>query len=146
VTEPGGHSKRRLQTSGITSLGEAQLLYRSLLDMRGSRAAVGFERLVTSVWRERGLGDFWGYMLVAEGAAEAMLERDLGSWDLAAPWIVVEEAGGSVTDFDGRRDWHGTEGLASNGLLHHDLLAQLAPSPRASSGRVAPADPARPLT
>jgi histidinol-phosphatase len=135
VTEPGRDHPRRLQTSSVQRIAEAQLLYRSLLDMRGSRAANGFERLVTMVWRERGLGDFWGYMLVAEGAAEVMLERDLGSWDLAAPWIVVEEAGGAITDFDGRRDWYATEGFASNGLLHADLLAQLAPTPRPADAR-----------
>jgi histidinol-phosphatase len=135
VTEPGSESPRQLQVSSVRNIGESQLLYRSLLDMRGSRAAAGFERLVTRVWRERGLGDFWGYMLVAEGAAEAMLERDLGSWDLAAPWIVVEEAGGSVTDFDGRRDWYATEGFASNGVLHADLLGELAPAPRAPDAR-----------
>ena len=75
--------------------------------------------------RSRGFGDFWGYMLVAEGAAELMVERDLGPWDLAAPWIVVEEAGGRVTDFDGRRDVFGSEGMASNGLLHDRFLARL---------------------
>ncbi len=78
--------------------------------MRGSRVAAGFERLIGDVWRERGLGDFWGYMLVADGAAELMIERDLGAWDLAAPWIVVEEAGGRITDFDGRRDVFGSRG------------------------------------
>ena len=102
-------------------------MYRSILDMRGSRVAAGFERLIGSVWRERGLGDFWGYMLVADGAAELMIERDLGAWDLGAPWIVVEEAGGRITDFDGRRDVFGGEGMASNGLLH---AAAPGPAPR----------------
>ena len=125
TTEPGGDAPRRLRASGVTSIEEAQILYRSILDMRGSRVAAGFERLVDGVWRERGLGDFWGYMLVADGAAELMIERDLGAWDLAAPWIVVEEAGGRITDFDGRRNVFGGEGMASNGLLHAELLGRL---------------------
>ena len=57
----------------------------------------------TRVWRERGFGDFWGYTLLAEGAAEAMVEVGLNAWDAAAPIVLVEEAGGRVTDFDGRR-------------------------------------------
>ena len=60
-----------------------------------------------AVWRDRGFGDFWGYALVAEGAAEAMVEVGPNSWDLAAPSIVVEEAGGRMTDLDGVRSIHG---------------------------------------
>ena len=52
-------------------------------------------------WRDRGFGDFWGYALVAEGAAEAMVEVGLHSWDLAAPAVIVEEAGGRFTDLHG---------------------------------------------
>jgi histidinol-phosphatase len=92
--------------------------------MHASRVAAGFDALLPTVWRERGFGDFWGYALVAEGAAEAMMERDLAPWDLAAPSIVVEEAGGRITDFDGRRSYEAGEGLATNGLLH-DLLLDL---------------------
>ena len=56
---------------------------------------------MTDAWRERGFGDFWGYTLVAEGAAEAMIETGANPWDLAAPMVVIEEAGGRVTDVDG---------------------------------------------
>ena len=62
--------------------------------MSHSRMAPGFQRLVRAAWRERGFGDFWGYTLVADGVAEAMMEPDLHPWDLAVPWILVEGAGG----------------------------------------------------
>jgi histidinol-phosphatase len=93
--------------------------------MRDSEVARGFEALLPDVWRERAYGDFWGYTLVADGAAEVMLERDLHVWDIAAPWVIVEEAGGRITDFDGDRDWHAGEGFASNGLLHDVVLERL---------------------
>lgn len=125
VTEPGAGRARRLRVSNVDLVADAQLLYRSQLDMRGSRIAAGYERLLHDVWRERGFGDFWGYMLVADGAAEVMVERDLGPWDLAGPWIVVEEAGGRITDFEGARTLFGSEGLATNGRLHDELLARL---------------------
>ena len=67
------------------------------------------------VWRERGFGDFWGYALVAEGAAEAMVEVGLTPWDAAAPLVLVEEAGGRVTDFEGRRAIDSGTFLATNG-------------------------------
>jgi histidinol-phosphatase len=113
---------RRLRVSTVDRLGRAQILYRSLGDMNASRVAAGFQRLVRAVWRERGFGDFWGYTLVADGVAEAMIEQDLHPWDLAAPWILVEEAGGRISDFDGRRSFERGEGFATNGLLHDEIL------------------------
>ncbi|MBA3851274.1 MAG: histidinol phosphatase, partial [Chloroflexi bacterium] len=71
-------------------------------------------------------GDFWGHMLVAEGAAEAMLEFGLAAWDIAAPMLIVQEAGGRCTDLEGRSDLHGGGGFLSvNADLHHPLLTAL---------------------
>jgi histidinol-phosphatase len=120
---------RRLRVSSVDRLDAAQVLFRSLTDMRASRVAAGFERVVEGAWRERGFGDFWGYALVADGAAEAMLEQDLHPWDLAAPWIIVEEAGGRITDFDGRRSLARGEGFATNGILHGPILERLRERP-----------------
>jgi histidinol-phosphatase len=97
--------------------------------MHDSRVAAGYDRLIREVWRERGFGDFWGYALVADGAAEAMMEQKLGPWDLAAPWVVVEEAGGVVTDFEGRRSMAAGEGLATNGTIHDIILDRLRGAP-----------------
>jgi fructose-1,6-bisphosphatase/inositol monophosphatase family enzyme len=55
-----------------------------------------------------------------------MMERDLHVWDVAAPWVVVEEAGGRMTDFAGRRDWFATEALATNGRVHGAILERFA--------------------
>ena len=57
----------------------------------------GLDATLAEAWRERGFGDFWGYMLVAEGAAEAMIETGAHPWDWAAPLVIVEEAGGRFT-------------------------------------------------
>jgi histidinol-phosphatase len=122
---PNGATPRRLAVSTVDRLDEAQVLFRSVLDMRASRVAAGFDRLIGDVWRERGFGDFWGYTLVSDGAAEAMMEQDLGPWDLAGPWILVEEAGGRVTDFDDRRSLARGEGFATNGRIHQRVLERL---------------------
>jgi histidinol-phosphatase len=116
---------RRLHVSEVTAIGDAQVLYGSGQDIRASGRAPGFAALLDAAWRERGFGDFWGYALLAEGAAEAMVEVDLSPWDAAAPAVLVEEAGGRATDFDGRRAIDGGTFVASNGLLHEEVLARL---------------------
>jgi len=120
-----GGEPRRLAVSQVSAIGDMQLLYGSAGDVAASGKAPGFDALVGAVWRDRGFGDFWGYMLVAEGAAEAMVEADLSTWDMAGPLVIVEEAGGRMTDFDGRRTIHGRSALASNGLLHDEVLGRL---------------------
>lgn len=116
---------RRIRVSGVAVLADAQVLYGSGHDLEASGLAPGFPALLGEVWRERGFGDFWGYALLAEGAAEAMIEVDLSAWDAAAPTVIVEEAGGRVTDFAGRRAIDSGSFLATNGLLHDEVLARL---------------------
>jgi histidinol-phosphatase len=116
---------RRIGVSGIDTLGAAQLLYGSGHEIEASGRAPGFRELLGAVWRERGFGDFWGYALVAEGAAEAMVEVGLKSWDAAAPTVLVEEAGGRVTDIDGRRAIDAGTFVVSNGILHDEVLRRL---------------------
>jgi histidinol-phosphatase len=111
--------------SKVAGLADAQVLCGSTNDLEASGLAPGFRSLLRDVWRERGFGDFWGYALLAEGAAEAMIEVDLNSWDTAAPMVLIEEAGGRVTDFAGRRAIDSGSFLATNGLLHDTVLERL---------------------
>ena len=116
---------RRLRVSNVDAVADATVLFRSVVDMRASRVAAGYDRLLGEAWKERGYGDFWGYALVADGSAEAMMEQQLGPWDLAAPRVIVEEAGGALTDFDGNRSLTVGEGLGTNGILHEEILGRL---------------------
>jgi histidinol-phosphatase len=77
--------------------------------------------------RDRGFGDFWGHMLVARGSADVMFEPELATWDFAALQVVVTEAGGRVTQFDGSPVLHGGSVLTTNGVLHDELVARLVP-------------------
>ena len=70
-------------------------------------------------------GDFWPYMMVAEGSVDICAEPELSLWDMAASAIVVQEAGGTFTGLDGRRGPHSGNAAASNGLLHDELLGYL---------------------
>ncbi len=122
---PRGQTPRRMMVSTVDSLHRASLQFRSLTDMATSRVSAGFDALRTQVEHEGGFGDFYGYALVADSSAEAMVEQGLGAWDLAAPWVIVEEAGGRITDFEGRRSLERGEGLATNGILHQSILGVL---------------------
>ena len=121
----GSGSPRRIRVSSIGDLATAQILYSSLPDIERSGRAPGILPLLRRVWRSRGFGDFWGYALVAESAAEAMVEVDVSVWDLAAPAVLVEEAGGRFSDLDGARRFDARTMLASNGILHDEILARL---------------------
>jgi len=116
---------RRMRTSEIRTLGDAQVLHSSAHEIARTGWAQGFPALVDRAWRARGFGDFWGYALVADGSAEAMIEVGVHAWDLAGPMVIVEESGGRLTDFGGRRSIAGASAVASNGLLHGEILAVL---------------------
>lgn len=123
-SDPDGIA-RRLRVTSITELAEAQVLHAGTQDVVASAEAPGFMQLLGTAWRERGIGDFWGYALLAEGAAEVMVEVGLSIWDIAGPAVLVEEAGGRVTDFAGRRVFDGGTTLATNGLVHEKVRAML---------------------
>ena len=79
-------------------------------------------------WRTRGLGDFWGHMLVARGAGHVMLEPSVSLWDVAALEIILEEAGGRLTHVDGTRFSGKGSCLSSNGVLHDTVVAMATAS------------------
>ncbi len=121
----GASRVRRIGVSRVANLADAQILYGGLRDIVGSGRAPGFRRLVDDAWRDRGFGDFWGYTLLAEGAAEAMIEVGLNAYDAAAPFLLVEEAGGRATDLEGRRAIDTGTFVASNGHLHEVVRERL---------------------
>jgi len=86
-------------------------------------AAIG--ELLLEARRNRGFGDFWGHVLVARGSADVMIESELATWDFAALQVIVEEAGGRVTTFDGAPLEHGGSVLTTNGVLHDEIVARL---------------------
>ena len=122
---PSAGFPRRIAVSGVASLGDAQILHASADEIDAAGLAPGFPALLRDTWRDRGFGDFWGYALVAEGAAEAMIEVGPHSWDLAAPAVIVEEAGGRFTDLHGERSIHSGHALATNGLTHDAIEERL---------------------
>ncbi len=125
---------KRCRVSTVTTLPEASFSYSSLASWEEVGRLDGFLDLLRTAWRTRAYGDFWSYMLVAEGAVDAAAEPDLALHDLAALTVIVEEAGGRFTDLDGNRGARAGSAVASNALLHDTVLELLAPRPVRSAG------------
>jgi histidinol-phosphatase len=118
--EPG-----RLAVSRVARLSDASLSYSSLAGWTQIGRRDAFLELMDTCWRTRAYGDFWSYMLLAEGAVDLATEPELSLWDMAALAPVVTEAGGRFTGLDGVDGVHAENVAASNGLLHDALLAAI---------------------
>lgn len=117
-----GDEPRRIAVSAVSRLEDASLSYASLAGWHAVDRRDDFVRLTESVWRSRAYGDFWSYMLIAEGAVDIAAEPQLSLWDMAALAPVVIEAGGTFTGLNGVPGIHEGNVAASNGLLHPALL------------------------
>ncbi len=115
----------RCQVSGVSRLKDASLSYSSISGWEDRGALDGFLGLARSVWRTRAYGDFWSYVLVAEGAVNVAAEPEVSLWDLAALQVIVEEAGGRFTDLTGAARPDGGSAVATNGHLHDEVLGLL---------------------
>ncbi len=116
---------QRLHVSGIGTLGDAQLFYSSLSWFAKAGREAEFLNLARRTQRQRGFGDFYGFLLVAQGAGELMVEFGVHIWDVAAVKPIVEEAGGRFSDWDGKTSLDRPDVIASNGLLHDEALRLL---------------------
>ncbi len=115
-------SKRTLRVSGTRSLADAVISYNSAAQWIDSGRQEALLQLTTEAGMTRAFGDFWSYMLVAEGAIDMAGEPDLRPYDIAPLVPIVEEAGGRFSSLDGNRSvWEGTA-LATNGILHDEII------------------------
>jgi histidinol-phosphatase len=117
------NQEKKISVSKVAALSDASLSYSDLLGWGERREK--FIELQNKVWRTRSYGDFWSYVLVAEGAVDIATEPTLNLWDMAANEIIVREAGGKFTNLSGKPGPHGGNAVASNGLLHDAFLKEL---------------------
>ena len=122
----GAAAPRRLSVSAVAELNSASLSFSSLSGWADLGRRDAFIGLTDAVWRVRAYGDFFSYCLVAEGAVDVAAEPEVKLWDLAPLDILVREAGGAFTALDGSLGPHGGTAVATNGLLHDEVLARLA--------------------
>jgi histidinol-phosphatase len=119
----------RCQVSDVRRLEDASFAYSSLHGGEERDRLDDFLSLMRRCWRTRAYGDFWSYMLIAEGAVDLAAEPELHLYDMAALDIIVREAGGRFTSLDGTDGPFGGNALASNGHLHDAALSFLGTLP-----------------
>jgi histidinol-phosphatase len=116
---------RSLSVSSVGQLDSASLSFSSLSGWAQRGLRDRFVGLTDAVWRVRAYGDFLSYCLVAEGAVDIAAEPEVSVWDLAALDVLVREAGGTFTGLDGTPGPHAGSAVATNGLLHEQVLSRL---------------------
>ncbi|MBM7515546.1 inositol monophosphatase family protein [Nocardioides nitrophenolicus] len=113
------------QVSDVRRLEDASFSYSSISGWEDRGLGEDMLALMRRVWRTRAYGDFWSYMLLAEGAVDIAAEPELEVYDMAALDIIVREAGGRFTSLEGHDGPWGGNALASNGHLHEAALSFL---------------------
>jgi histidinol-phosphatase len=120
-----GKPAKRLRVSKVARIEDASISYASVSAWKDRGRGDGFLALLDQCWRTRAYGDFYSYMLVAEGAVDLAAEPELSLWDMAALAPIVTEAGGRFTGLNGQDGPMQGNAAASNGLLHDVLLAAI---------------------
>jgi len=123
---------RPIRVSAVDKLSDALLMYSSLSWFMRAGRQEQFIELTLRTQKQRGFGDFYGFLLVAQGSGEIMVEYGVHAWDVAALKPIIEEAGGRFSDWDGTPSIHRPDVIVSNGKLHDEVLSILNnPSPAA---------------
>lgn len=133
TNDPRG-AQRRLHVSSVTDLAASSVSFQSIAQWDEVSRSDDLLRLSRAVWRDRGYGDAWPYMLLAEGRLEMVAEFGVKEYDIAAHVPIIHEAGGRFTDIDGRDALTSRSALATNGTLHDAYLEQLRPEAHARAG------------
>jgi histidinol-phosphatase len=124
---------KRANVSQTQSLDEALLLS---TDFRASEQ-YGFGRATDLLKKQartcRTWGDAYGHVLVATGRADVMLDPVMNVWDCAALLPIVEEAGGTFTDWRGEKTIYGGNAISTNGVLFEAVIQTIR---EASNGSV----------
>jgi histidinol phosphatase-like enzyme (inositol monophosphatase family) len=116
----------RAHVSKVAELASASIMTTCVPSFAKRNAQVQFDRLASSVKLSRTWGDVYGYMLVATGRADAMIDPFMNVWDACALLPILEESGGMFTDWTGKRRVDGGDSVGSNGLLHAEVLRFLS--------------------
>lgn len=117
----------RIHVSNTNKLNQAYLSHGTIIPLIEKLTSKTLLSLFKSCYYERGFGDTFGYNLIAEGKFDAMLEGSVKIWDIAASSIILEEAGGKITDLDGKPiSLKTNQVLATNKRIHTQILNLLS--------------------
>lgn len=117
---------RRAQVSAVAQLDQAVLVASDAESFAAYGRAAAFDTLRAQARFTRTWGDCYGHILVATGRAELMLDPVMNVWDCAALLPIVQEAGGTFTDWHGTPTIHGGSAISTNGLLFDRVQQAIA--------------------
>ena len=123
-----GNAPQKAVVSTINALSEGLFCTTAVDTFTASGRDQIFAKLQQRAHMTRTWGDCYGYLLVATGRAELMVDPELNLWDTAALMPILEEAGGTLTDFSGRRTVNSGEAIATNGHILNEVLEIASPS------------------
>ena len=112
--------------STTATLDKALVSYSSFGFFKAAGRQQHFLTMLEKTERSRAYSDFYGFMLVAQGSVDLMVEQGVHIWDVAGLKVIVEEAGGTFTDWDGNSSVERPDVVASNGNIHAAALKVLA--------------------
>lgn len=118
-----GRAAAKAQVSRRDRLSDALFVTTAVKSFADLHRAAAYEKLENVCRLTRTWGDCYGYVLVATGRAEVMIDPVMNVWDAAALQPILEEAGGTFTDWQGRPTIHSGEGVATNGRVLDEVLA-----------------------
>ncbi len=113
---------RRCQVSAVNDMKQAVLLASEVGGYAKYGKQAAWERLIDATYIQRTWGDAYGYALVATGRAEIMLDAAMQVWDCGPLQVIMEEAGGTFTDWKGTPTIYGRESIATNGTLFDSVM------------------------
>ena len=117
-----GSGPKPARVSSLGSLADGLLLLNSYeYFAKGGRSAA-HDRLLRAARQQRGWGDCYGHILVATGRAEACVDPMMNPWDNAPLLPILQEAGGTFTDWQGRPTIHGGDGISTNGKVFDEVM------------------------
>jgi fructose-1,6-bisphosphatase/inositol monophosphatase family enzyme len=114
---------RRVRASTVDTLGAAVMLATDVASFAEQGCDDVYYELEGATRFTRTWGDCYGHILVATGRAEVMLDPVMNVWDCAALLPILQEAGGTFTDWDGNATIHGPNAISTNGVLYDDIMA-----------------------
>jgi fructose-1,6-bisphosphatase/inositol monophosphatase family enzyme len=120
-----GSSPRPARVSSRARLSEGLFLTSEVANFRTAQERAVYDRLESVARLSRSWGDCYGYLMVATGRAELMVDPIMNVWDAAAVQPILEQSGGTFTDWQGRRTIYSGQGVATNGLILDEVLAIL---------------------
>lgn len=120
----GAHwNGRRAQVNTNNRLDKAVLLASEITTGYNAAHQARFQKLLNSTYIHRTWGDAYGYLLVATGRADIMLDPIMKIWDCGALQVILEEAGGTFTDWNGLPTIYAPQTIATNGVLFEQVIA-----------------------